>query len=113
MISLGKRTFEVIPLLGMDEDIDIGKYRCTAKCTRYTSGAWFLYIHGFSNDQIFRDLNINKVQFCKKYNLKILITDGVFPYLSQEDLSKAVYLLKRMVNEKDHKETKSESDFPF
>lgn len=119
MIYLGKRIIEAIPLLGMDEDIDIGKYRCRAKCTGYRSGAWFLYVNGFSNDQIFRDLNINKVQFCKKHNLKILEADGVFPYLSQTDLSKAVYLLKRMVNEKmsgkgkGYEEIKSEPDFPF
>ena len=122
MISLGKRITEVIPLLGINEVIDIGKYRCKATCTGARDNAWFLYVHGFPNDQIFRDLNIDKFKFCIKYNLKILRADGVFPYLSQEDLSKAVYLLKRMVNEKTaNKENKekgyekieSEDDFPF
>lgn len=117
MIILAKSTINELPLLENGRYFNIGKYRCKAVNLSSDSSSWYLHIDGFSNDKIFDDLGIDKNLFCVRNNLKILKRDGIFPYLSQTDLTRAVYILKKELYEKqslkDRQQKETEAWFPF
>lgn len=62
---------------------------------RNNSRGWFLnsMTPGKSNDHIFIELQVNQYNWCRQNGFKIN-ESGVFPYLSKEDLEKAIPLLE-------------------
>lgn len=97
MKQLGKLPIVNSPkdLVREDQTVLIGGKAYTV--SSHSSG-WFLdantIVTGYYNNQPFIDLGINPYEWLEKHGIKECHSGGTFPWLTQEDITKAIWLLQ-------------------
>lgn len=99
MITLSKKAITNTKLLCVDDLVTIGDHIYAIGL--YEEG-WFLdgRASGVSNAQPFYDLNISPGLWCITHNIHPSRPGGTFPWMSQEDISKAVAFLQKEIPKK-------------
>lgn len=93
MVTLSRDAREEVIIPKLNQSIKIGKINYIVKSQG--ENHWFLQNNNGSNDAIFITLGINnKEEWCREHDIEV-IGFGVFPYMSQKDLGKAIVLLRR------------------
>lgn len=98
MVTLSRDAKEEVITPKENQCIKIGKIEYIVK--NQGENHWFLLNSRGSNDAIFITLGINnKEGWCREHDIEVT-GFGVFPYMSQKDLGKAIILLRRAYNAK-------------
>ena len=99
MITLGKKAITNTKLLRVNDLVTIGDHIYAIGL--YEEG-WFLdgRASGVSNAQPFNDLHVSPGLWCITHKIYPLRSGGTFPWMSQEDISKAVALLQKEIPKK-------------
>ena len=93
MVTLSRDAKEEVIIPKLNQSIKIGKIEYIVKSQGESH--WFLLNSHGSNDAIFITLGIsNKEEWCRDHDIEVT-GFGVFPYMSQKDLGKAIVLLRR------------------